>query len=95
MAVEYGSEQERADDGNNAAVPRQQGTDVNLNYDVLPVPFSEVGSVDSAGTACGSVGDMPVVCRAPQTVCFLHQVVQGCLCVAKENIEHACVANQS
>lgn len=52
MANEYGgSEQERMDNGNAVPAVRQQGTDVNLNYDILPVPNSEVGSVDSAGAS--------------------------------------------
>lgn len=56
MANEYGgSQQERMEDGNAVPAVRQQGTDVNLNYDVLPVPHSEVGSVDSAG--------VPLLCR--------------------------------
>lgn len=57
MANEYGgSEQERMDNGNAVPAARQQGTDVNLNYDILPVPHSEVGSVDSAGSSLRCVG---------------------------------------
>lgn len=47
MANEYGSAQERGEAGNNT-VPRQGG-DIGLNYDKLPVPNGEIGSVDSAG----------------------------------------------
>jgi hypothetical protein len=48
MANEHGSEQERGADG-NSAVPRHQGTDIGLDYNQLPVPREEVGSVDATG----------------------------------------------